>query len=187
MKKSCFLFLVPVLAGLVMGCASDPKPATDTPAGVPDWFFNPPIQEDAIFGSGSAKMSDLNMSMTMAEARARTSISFTLNANVQAMITDYTKNAGNTNTQSNLSFAETVGRQLTTAKLNGATVFKRGQGADGTVYVLVSLKKADAAKAATDVIDSEVSRYAEFKAMDALKMMDAQLSKNDIKPVPVTE
>ncbi|MDR3171768.1 MAG: hypothetical protein LBU17_09110 [Treponema sp.] len=185
MKKN-YLVFVPVLAALVIGCSSGPT-VTDTPAGVPDWFFNPPMQEDVIFGAGSAKMSDLNMSMTMAESRARQSIAFTLNANVQAMITDYTRNAGNTESQSNLSFAETVGRQLTSAKLTGATVYKRGQGSDGTVFVLVALKKADAAKSAAGIIETEAARYAEFKAMDALKMMDAQLEKTDIKPEPVTQ
>ncbi|MDR3335204.1 MAG: hypothetical protein LBT13_10035 [Treponema sp.] len=185
MKKNYVWTLIPIFL-VVMGCASKPS-VTETPAGVPDWFFNPPMQEDVIFGSGSAKMSDLNMSMTMAESRARQSIAFTLNANVQAMITDYTRNAGNTDTQSNLSFAETVGRQLTSAKLTGATVYKRGQSSDGTVYVLISLSKADAAKVGADIVDSEASKYAEFKAMDALKMMEAQLSKTDIKPEPVTQ
>ncbi|MDR2484127.1 MAG: LPP20 family lipoprotein [Treponema sp.] len=187
MKKICLVLMVPILTVLVAGCASSKKTAQGVPSDIPDWFLNPPVQEDAIFGSGSAKMSDLNMSLTMAESRARQSIALTLNAYVQAMIVDYTRNAGNVDNTSDLTFAETVGRQLTNAKLSGATVYKRGNGKDGTFYVLVSLKKADAARAASDVIESEAAKYAEFKAMEAIKMMEYQLNKTNVKPEPITQ
>jgi len=43
---------------------------------------------------------------------------------------------------------------------------------------LARISKTDAAKAASDIIENEASRYAEFKAMDALKMMEEQLNKS---------
>jgi hypothetical protein len=147
----------------------------------------PPKQEDVIYGRGSAKFDDLNMAITMAEARGRQAIAFTLNANVQAMITDYSRSAGSGADKSNLAFAETVGRQLTQAKLTGVEVENTAQAPDGTIYVLTKMRKADAAKAAANVIDSEAAKYAEFKAMDALKMMDAQLSKSDVEAAEIKE
>jgi hypothetical protein len=42
-----------------------------------------------------------------------------------------------------------------------------------------------AAEQAQKAIDSEAARYAEFKAMDALKMMDQQIEKNSTSPQPV--
>jgi hypothetical protein len=149
--------------------------------------MNPPVQEDAIFGIGSAKMASVNLSMTMAESRARQAIALQLNVNVQAMITDYSRQAGTVNNSAALEFAETVGRQLTSTNLSGAIPVKREQTKDGTLWVLVSYSKADAARTAAGIIENEASRYAEFKAMDALKMMDQQLSRTDTKPEVVSQ
>jgi hypothetical protein len=49
------------------------------------------------------------------------------------------------------------------------------------------LKKSDAAQAAADIVDSEAARYAEFKTMDALRLMDAQLAARNDRPVPIIE
>ena len=203
MKKIRFVFIAPLIVALVAGCASSKGSAEKTKSesakgrgsagggsDIPDWFLNPPTNEDAIFGTGSAKMSDLNMSIQMAESRARQSISFTLNANVQAMITDYTRNAGTAESQTSLVFAESVGRQVTQSRLQGAEVRQKAVGKDGTVYCLVAMKKADAAKTAADIVSKAAQQNdqnAEFKAMNALEKMDELLNRDEIKPVPVTQ
>jgi hypothetical protein len=180
-----------MLALMVIGCESAPAATGAANPNLPDFVLNPPAQEDAIFGVGSAKLSSLNQSMTMAEARARQSLAFQLSANVQAMITDYARDAGTTNNTTALQLSEQVGRQLTQTTLVGALPVKREQTPDGTFWVLVSYSKSDAAKAASDtmkgVIDNEAARYAEFKTMDALKLMDAQLDKINTKPEVVSE
>jgi hypothetical protein len=189
MKKShsvCFVLLAVIL---VMGCASKPDSSyagSENP-NVPEFVLNPPTAEDAIFGTGSAKLSSTNLSIAAAEARARQSLAFTLQSHVQAMIVDYARDAGNEGNKASLELVETVGRQLTDATLTGATVVKREQTPDGAFWVLMSYKKSDAARTAAAIIDSEAARYAEFKAMEALKMMDTQLSKSTIPPVPVTQ
>lgn len=53
-------------------------------------------------------------------------------------------------------------------------------------WVLAGLSKSDAKAALSNVIDSEAAPFAEFKADEALKMLDAQLTKNE-KPVAVRE
>jgi hypothetical protein len=186
MKKHCPLFLVLALALIGVGCASSPSKG-GSQADLPEFVMNPPIQEDALFGIGSAKLSTINQSMTMAESRARQSLAFQLNTNVQAMITDYARSAGTTDSQASLEFAETVGRQLTQATLSGTTVVNRKQTKDGTLWVLMSYRKSDAAKAAANIIENEASKYAEFKAMEALKLMDQQLDRINTKPEPVSQ
>lgn len=184
MKKGSILCVAMILAILVFACGSGPRSSDPN---LPDWVLNPPDQEDVLYGIGTAKMATVNQSMTMAESRARQSLAFQINANVQAMITDYAREAGTVNNSVSIQFAEQVGRQVTQTKLSGAVPVKREQAKDGTFWVLVRYPKADAAKAAADIVENEASRYAEFKAMDALKMMDAQLAKNETKPEPVSE
>jgi hypothetical protein len=52
---------------------------------------------------------------------------------------------------------------------------------------MVTYNKADAVKTAAGVIDSEAARYAEFKAMEAAKLMEAQLEKAELTPTVVSE
>jgi hypothetical protein len=152
----------------------------------PEWLNDFP-PDDVLWGIGVAKQSSENMSMTMAESRARQNIAFQLSTEVEAMITDYARDAGTINDQASLQLAETVGRQITQTTLSGVSPVKRWKANDGTWWYLVQLKKSDAARIASDIIDNEAARYAEFKTMEALKMMDAQLAKKNDKPVPVTE
>jgi hypothetical protein len=191
MKKAGFVVLAVLLTALFLSCGSAPESAPAAPdSGIPDWYLNPPDAENAVFGTGSAKMTNQNLAMQTAEARARTSIAFTLKANVQAMITDYAKEAGNVNESSSLAFVESISQQMTDAKLSGAKLYKRGVGPDGTVYVAVMLDNNVAAQIAADqansVLESEASQYAEFKAMNALERMQEQLANTQVKPTPVT-
>jgi hypothetical protein len=145
------------------------------------------MPEDAIVGIGSANNSTDQMSLQMADARARQDIAFQLSAQVQAMITDYARQAGTIDETTALQLSETVGRQLANTTLTGARPEKREKSPDGTWWVMVTYNKADAAKIAGGLIDSEAARYAEFKAMEATKLMDAQLEKAALKPTVVSE
>jgi hypothetical protein len=195
MKKTFPVFLAVVAVVLVFSCASTPpaESGSSAPAAppanpnLPSFVLNPPVAEDVIYGIGSAKLANQSQAMQTADARGRTAIAFTLNANVEAMIIDYSRTAGNENSQQSLQFIENISRQVTQVKLQGATVVQREQTPDGTFWALVQVKKADAAQAAADIIESEASRYAEFKAMDALNMMENQLARNDVRPATVSE
>jgi hypothetical protein len=191
MKKAGFVVLAVLLAALMLGCASAPAAEAPPESDIPDWYLNPPDAENAVFGTGSAKLTNQNLAMQAAEARARTSIAFTLKANVQAMITDYAKEAGNVSESSSLAFVESISQQLTDARLSGAKLYKRGVGRDGTVYVAVMLDNGIAAQIAAEqansVLESEAAQYAEFKAMNALERMQQQLANTEIKPTPVTQ
>jgi hypothetical protein len=181
MKRSCAALCALVLVLSAIACKSDGEKRLAGDPNIPEFIANPPTAEDAIFGVGSAKMNNSSQAMSAADARARTDISAKLSTQVQAMIIDYSRNAGTDNNQASLSFYESVSRQLTEATLRGVEVVKREQTADGTYWTLARMSKSEAAQQAADAIqdvyENEASRYAEFKAMDALKMMDDQLNK----------
>jgi hypothetical protein len=187
MMKKLFIVLVCLLAVLAAACNSTSKARTTVQdPNTPEWLNDFP-PEDVLWGIGVAKQSSENMSMTMAESRARQNIAFQLSTEVEAMITDYARDAGTINDEASLQLAQTVGRQITQTTLSGVSPLKRWKASDGTWWYLVQLKKSDAARVAAGIIDNEAARYAEFKAMEALKMMDTQLAKKNDKPVPVTE
>lgn len=189
MQKRVFSVLAIVLAVFAVSCGSDPATAAVSDPSVPPWINEQP-PEDLIWGIGVAESSTLNMRMTMSESRARQDIARQLQTLAQGMITDYTREAGGVNNTAVVQFQESVSRQLTQATLQGATRDLTWTSPDSkTLWTRLKMNKADAAKSVADstqkAIDSEAARYAEFKAMDALKMMDMQLQKTSTSPQPV--
>jgi hypothetical protein len=186
MKKGLLFVCLTVLtaAVLAVSCGSSPN-SKQADANSPAWLNDFP-PEDVLWGIGSAKQSSDQLAMTTAEARARTGIARQLNTKVDAMFTDYMRDAGTVDSQTALSLQEDLSRQVTSIQLNGARLNQRWKAPDGTWWYRVEYKISDALAALNPVFSSEEAKYAEFKANEALKMLDAQLAKKD-KPIPVNE
>ena len=184
MKKGFVSILVLLLALAIFSCASAPPPAPPAPVSVtrsgnsPEWLNDFP-PEDAIWGIGIAKQTSPAMSMTTAEARARVSVARQLDAKVQAMFTDYMMDAGNSAALSGTSMQEDVSRQVTNMNVSGARPIKRWEAPDGTWWFLVEFKKSDAKSQLSTIINNQEAQFAQFKAQQALQMLDAQLAKNE--------
>ena len=190
MKKGIITVLILVLAFMAFGCKSSAAAAIVSDTNMPVWINEQP-PEDMLWGIGVSANAQQQMRMTMAEAGARADIARQLSTSVQGMVTDYAREAGGINNTAAMQFQETVNRQITEAELRGAVRELYWTTPDGkTLWVRMKMSKADAAKTAADQIDkaieSEAARYAEFKAMDALKMMDQNLKKNQTSPIPQT-
>ena len=178
MKKAYLVFLGLLMVLLFFGCKSKPS-ELEMDENIPDFVANPPVSAEFIYGVGSARFSNSSsQSMQAADARARTDLASKLGTEVQAMIIDYSRTAGTeTNQTAVLTFYESISRQLTSATLRGVELEKRERTKDGTYWSLVRISRSDAAQVTAEIIESEASQYAEFKAMEALKMMEAQLNK----------
>jgi len=169
-----------VVLAIIAGCASAPAPsAAQVPSDIPDFYLNPPTADDAIYGVGSAKMSKLDTSRRMAIARAREDIAFQMQATIQAAITDYAQEAGVDDNTQVISFVETISKQVTETTLSGAVTEQVAQGADGTVYALVSYSKNGYLESASEAFQrNEDAAFAEFKADQALQRLQSELDSN---------
>jgi hypothetical protein len=187
MRNTIKLFGIIALAAIIgfTACGSSPTSTTTGPTTTPEWLNDFP-PEDALWGIGLAKQSSTQMSMTTAEARARVAVARQLSTKVQAMFTDYNLDAGNVNNQANASMQEDVSRQITNMDISGARPIKRWEAPDGTWWYLVEYKKSDAKRDIASILGNEEAAFAQFKAQQALQMLDAQLAKNE-KPMQVSE
>jgi len=176
MKKFCSILVVLSLVFMTAACAS--SGGSRGPTNTPEWLNDFP-PEDVLWGIGIAKQSSPSMSMTTAEARARTAIARQLNTKVQAMFTDYNLDAGNVNSQANSSLQEDVSRQITNMDVSGARPIKRWEAPDGTWWFLVEFKKSDAKASVASILGNQEAAFAQFKAQQALDMLDAQLAKQE--------
>jgi uncharacterized protein YcfL len=183
MKKMffCCTLFIAICSLLIVACSS--SPAKPGPTTTPKWINDFP-PEDVIWGIGTAKQSSPQLSMTAAEARARVAIARQMSTKVQAMFTDYNLDAGNVNNQANTSLQEDVSRQITNMDVSGARPIERWEAPDGTWWFLVEYRKSDARNVMASILGNEEAAYAQFKARQALDMMDAQLAKNE-KPLRV--
>ena len=168
------------LVVMVVACASKAPPAASAsgPVNTPEWLNDFP-PEDALWGIGIAKQSSPAMSMQTAEERGRVAIARQLNTKVQAMFTDYNLDAGNAGRQANASLQENVSRSITNMDVSGARPIKRWQAADGTWWYLVEYKKSDAKNTVASILGDQEAAFAQFKAQQALQMLDAQLAKQE--------
>jgi len=185
------LALIAIAAFGFVSCVSQPASSTSEggktvaeapPSDVPDFYLNPPIADDAIYGVGSAKMAKMDTSRKMAVARAREDIAFQMNASIKAAITDYAQEAGVDGGNQVISFVETVSKQVTQTTLSGAKTEQVFAGKDGTIYALVSYPlnsfKEEVKK---EFVRNEDAAFAEFKAAQALEKLESELSSNPPK------
>ncbi len=185
MKKVLFTLLALSLGLMIAACSSAPASTTTGPTQTPDWLNDFP-PEDVLWGIGTAKQSSASMSMTTAEARGRVAIARQLSTKVQAMFTDYNLDAGNVGSQASTSLQEDVSRQVTNMDVSGARPIKRWQAPDGTWWFLVEMSRADAKNQIASILGNQEAAFAQFKAQQALDMLDAQLAKQE-KPLQVNE
>jgi hypothetical protein len=190
MKKALVAGFVLIFALLAAGCGSTPAAApTVGDPNMPPWI-NEQAPEDVLWGIGVSSNTSMSLRLTMADADARADIARQLQTLAQGMVTNYQREAGGITDAAAMGFQESINRQLTQATLTGAVRDLSWTTPDNkTLWVRVKMSKADAAKSVAaevdKVVESEASRYAEFKAMDSLKMMDTELDKYSSKPQPV--
>jgi hypothetical protein len=185
MKKIYVIFLALFFVFMAIACKSSPTSTTTGPTTTPEWLNDFP-PEDVLWGIGIAKQSSAQMSMTTAEARARVAVARQLDTKVQAMFTDYNMDAGTVSNQANASMQEDVSRQITNMNISGARPIKRWEAPDGTWWYLVEFKKSDAKNAVASILGNQEAAFAQFKAQQALQMLDSQLAKNE-KPYQISE
>jgi hypothetical protein len=179
MKKFFCICVSVAVIFAAAGCASSSASTIDIgkSADVPDFVINPPVSDTEIYGFGSARLNNQELARQTAEARARRAIADNLSIQVQGMLTDYSREAGTLQESGSLQLIENVGRQTTNMKLNNVKILKRARSNDGTWWVMASYPKNEAKNDISNIIENEASQYADFKKDEALKMLDAQLYK----------
>jgi len=183
MKKNYVLFAVITIAAVVLCTAALGGCATQKNVNVPDWIDELPPQ-DEFWGIGFAKLQNEGLARETALSRARRDVAAQLSAMAQSMLTDYARESGTLNETASIQSIERVAQELINVNLNGATPSAQKRMDDGTWWIRVTLKKADAQKAVNDVFTTEASRYADFKAGEASRMMQERIAQTQSKPTP---
>ncbi|MDR1073329.1 MAG: LPP20 family lipoprotein [Treponema sp.] len=186
MKKCVYVLLTAVIAlSLTLaGCGSSPASPKEAAKKLPSFVLNPPTAEGVVYGVGASTTQEQSLALRQAKERAKVDLANKLSSQVKSMVTDYTRQAGTGQDLTDLRFYESISQSLTNATLRGLQDGPAEFTEDGTLWIYVKISKAEAAQVAASVFESEASQYAEFKAMNALAAMNAQLEKNDPSLAP---
>jgi len=147
----------------------------------PEWVnIIPP--DEAVYGIGTAKMSNLSMSMTTAEARARTAIFRYINETAQAAIRDYFTGSGDSSGPAASAYMESAAVKISGMEISGALPVNRWQAADSTWWYLAEYKKSELKTALTIIFESMQNDFPQYDYRDILKCLDNALAVNN-RPV----
>ena len=186
MKRLIIVSLIASVALLgFFGCATPPK----AQGGLPDFVTNPPSAEDAIYGVGYGKSSNQAKAIEFAKARARNDVARQISVQIDGALTDYFQEAGADDNTQTITFIESISREIVSQKLNGAKAIKTVPMDDDSVWVLVEYSlvsfKDDFAETVEKFTRNEDAAFAEFKAEEALKFLDAKLANEPTTSEPV--
>ncbi len=176
MRKIIYSLALVMLVFALFSCSTASGPNLSD---IPDFYLNPPVAEDAIYGVGSAKMTSLDLSRTTAISRARDDIARQVEVSVKNAITDYAQEAGEGGNTQAVRFVETISRQIAQVTLAGVKTSQVAVGKDGTVYALCMYPINSLMQAAeTEFQRSGAAAFAEFKADQALQSLNTELQNN---------
>ena len=201
MKRLKLFVIVMLTMAVIMSCAGTPEadntavttapePAPPPPpaatSNVPAWLSEIP-PEDVIWGIGFIKLQNSNLAMQRATQLAQQDVANQISVLVQGSLTGYANESGDLNNSRSIQSIESITRTLTNMNLSGAVPDKRDLADDGTWWVRVMYRKADAQRTINQVVNNEMADYAEFKADQALKRLEYDLEKSQSRPTPRTE
>lgn len=184
-QKKLLSLLIVTLSILSVSCLTTGPDISD----LPDFVLNPPTATDAVYGVGYAKKSKLDLSIKVSETNARADIASQIETTIQSILTDYAQEAGVDDNTQVISFTETITKQVTDRTLSGATPQERVPMKDGGVWTLMVYSKNSFLSSFEEVTKeferNDNAAFAEFKAAEALKMLEHSLENNPTTSSPV--
>jgi hypothetical protein len=144
---------------------------------LPDFFLNPPVNAEYLYGVGNAQKANLSLARQAATARARDEISRSVQVKVSNMIKDFLQQSGVGESAETLEFTESVSKQVASISLSGATVKEMSQGDDGMIYVLVEYPLSSLRQKALEEAKKREAQFTEFKARQSFEDLEKEISK----------
>lgn len=193
-KKSVkIIAIATVVAAVFASCASAPKekPADDKPAvsqiigaeGVPmpEWVNKIPKSTETFYAVGYSKLKNRQQAKTAAAQASRDEISRWVGTNVKNALTNYYNESGEGDNTQALSYFENISKQVSDQSLVGSEIEETWIDPEGGAYCLVSMPKENVGKNFENVtgefVRNEAAAFADFKAKEALKFLDAETAK----------
>ena len=119
--------------------------------------------------------------MQTATTRAQRDAAAQIGTRVEALLTDYASEAGLANNPRSIIAIENIQRTLVNQNFSGATPNARTRMDDGTWFIRVVVRKADANRMIANAVNNETANFAEFRADRALQMLNTEINRTQFR------
>ena len=178
MRNNLFAVSGVALSVLLASCSSETVKLEALDCAFPDapevaapgWICDAPVEGIEVSAVGSAEKSAAGVSFTknMAVTDARVQMAQAMKVHVQNMVKQYAETTGAASSETVDKVNTSVTKQITDQTLTGTKRYKSIISPNGTVYVLIGMDDATAAKATEEVVrtsmNNEKALWQQFKA-----------------------
>lgn len=166
------------LSVLLVGCSSEEVKPVALECGFPDaptvpapgWVCDEPVEGVEVSAVGSADKTGAGVSFAknMAATDARVQMAQAMKVHVTNMVKQYAETTGSADSETVDKVNTSVTKQITDQTLTGTKRYKSIVSPNGTVYVLIGMDEATAAKATQEAVRTSMNNdkalWQQFKA-----------------------
>lgn len=191
MKKILLSLSLLMAMLIIVGCASTPDtvkyPEVLGAEGIPrpQWVAEMTMKDPVLhYEIGYGKGSNRASSMAKAESDARNKIAFWVKTDVNTVLKTYMQDAGVEDQTQLIDYMEQVSSQTAKVSISGAEINGKWEDIEGGIYVLMAYDINKAAVAleeqmAQTFVRNESAAFADFKAQEAFKRLEAEKYESD--------
>lgn len=177
-KTSLYAASGVALSVLLTACGSEEVKPVALECGFPDmpttpapsWVCDAPVEGVEVYAVGAAEKTGAGISFAknMAATDARVQMAQAMKVHVQNMVKQYAETTGSADSETVDKVNTSVTKQITDQTLTGTKRFRSIVSPNGTVYVLIGMDEATAAKATEEAVrtsmNNEKALWQQFKA-----------------------
>ena len=147
---------------------------------VPNWFLNPPKDDDKIYGTGASEpMQSVQLAKRAADDLARQAIASVISSDVASMMRNYLQQSGTMEAARALQFTEAVTKVVTEVSLSGATINK-SEMKGGRCFSLAEISKDSVNNALLNAVRDAAAEFAELKARRAFDDLNNEIKSGNM-------
>lgn len=157
-----------------------PPSAQETIKKAPDWYLQPPAEDDHLIAAATATSRDLQIAVDKARSQAQADIAQQLGTRLMNLTSRFQEETGLSNQSTLLSQFSSATKAVTDETLAGVRTRRTSAREEGDVYrayVLAELPLAQANKLLLGRLQNQQEMYTRFRATEAYADLDAELQR----------
>jgi hypothetical protein len=180
MKKPLLSTLVLLSFFLLVNCSSNTDMSQTDVGDIPDWYMNPPEDDNYIFSSKTATSQDMQLAIDKATTDARAEIGRTIELKLESLQKRFDEEVGVRENATLLSQYTQATKTVVSTSLSGSKVKQKEFFKDGDIwrsYVMVEYPVGEANDAFVQQIKKQEELYTRFRSSETFKELEDEVKK----------